>query len=145
MAADTVYAGPERRLARPSRLWIGLAALGLAAIAFVTLCPIGLRPHLASADEERFAAFLVMGALASLAAGRRGLAATAAVVLLAFALELAQGLAPGRHAAVSDALVKALGGVMGAAAVQLAFALRRWILRETRGRWSGAPPDFIGR
>ncbi|HEY8002901.1 MAG TPA: hypothetical protein VIE16_01670 [Phenylobacterium sp.] len=129
MPADTAHAGSERRVAPPSPRWIGLAALALAGVAFVTLCPIGLRPHLAGADKERFAAFLVLGALFGRAAGRRGLAATAAVVLLAFALELAQGLAPGRHAASSDALVKALGGVTGVAAAQLWFPLRRWRLR----------------
>jgi hypothetical protein len=132
MATDTAYAGPERRVARPQLKWMGLAALSLAAIVFVTLCPIGLRPHLLTGDEERFAAFLVLGALTGLAAGRRGLAATAAVVLLAFALESAQGLAPGRHAALSDAVVKALGGVVGAAAAQLVFPLRRWWAREAR-------------
>jgi len=110
-----------------------MTALGLLAIAFVTLCPIGMRPHLASGDEERFAAFLVLGGLISHAAGRRGLSATAAVVLLAFGLELAQGLAPGRHAALSDALVKTLGGVVGVAAAQLAFPLRRrWAERIAR-------------
>jgi len=133
MAIDAAHAGPERRVARPSPSRIGLAALAVAAIAFVTLCPIGLRPHLASGDEERFAAFLALGVLAGRAAGRRGLVATAAVVLLAFGLEGAQGLAPGRHAALSDALVKALGGVVGAAAAQLAYPLMRR-LRGGAGR-----------
>ena len=127
MPVDTAYAEPERRRARPSPRWIGQAAASLAPLAFLPLCPIGLRPHLASADAERFAAFLVLGALMSLAAGRRGLAATAAAVLLAFGLEFAQELAPGRHAALSDALVKALGGVVGAAGAQLTFPLRRWL------------------
>jgi hypothetical protein len=136
MPADTAPAVPERRLARPSPRQIGLAILALAAIAFVTLCPIGLRPHFANADQERFAGFLVLGALLARAAGRRGLAATAAVLLLAFGLELAQGLAPGRHAALSDALVKALGGVLGVAATQLAYPLQRWL---ARGQPAAAP------
>jgi hypothetical protein len=137
MTTHLAYAVPERRVARPSPWWIGLAVLALAAITFVTLCPISLRPHFANADQERFAAFLVLGALVGRAAGRRGLAATAAVVLLALALEFAQDLAPGRHAAFSDALVKALGGVVGAAAAQLSFPLRRWVLRCIR-RGAGA-------
>jgi len=142
MAAEPLNARAERRVARPSPRWVGLAALGVAAIAFVTLCPIGLRPHLASGDQERFAAFLALGALAGRAAGRRGLAATAAVVLLAFGLELAQGLAPGRHAGLSDALVKALGGVVGVAAAQLAYPLRRALARAAgwrRGALSRRP------
>ena len=133
MSADPALARPERRLARPSARWMGLTALGLLAIAFVTLCPIGMRPHLAGGDEERFAAFLALGFLAGRAAGRRGLAATAAVALLAFGLEYAQELAPGRHAALSDAVVKALGGVVGAAAAQLAYPLMRR-LRGGAGR-----------
>src|SRR4051812_50023557 len=125
MTAAETFRGPERRLARPSPLLIGLAAAVLAAIAFATLCPIGLRPPLATADQERFAAFALLGAVAGLAAGRRALAATALVVLAAFALEAAQGLAPGRDAALSDAMVKALGGVAGSAAAQLMFPLKR--------------------
>ena len=50
------YSGPERRIAKPSPTLICLAVMGVAAIAFVTLCPINLRPHFASADEERFGA-----------------------------------------------------------------------------------------
>ncbi|MFL5295000.1 MAG: hypothetical protein ACJ798_01330 [Phenylobacterium sp.] len=121
---------PDRRLARPSPLSIALAAAVLAGIAFATLCPIGLRPHLASANAERFAAFALLGAAVGMAAGRRALAATALVVLAAFALEAAQGLAPGRDPALSDALVKALGGVLGSAGAQLAYPLRRLIARR---------------
>jgi len=132
MSADPAPARPERRLARPSPRWMGLTAFGLLAIAFVTLCPIWMRPHLAGGDEERFAAFLALGFLAGRAAGRRGLAATAAVVLLAFGLEYAQELAPGRHAALSDAVVKALGGVVGVAAAQISFALWRGLRRAAR-------------
>jgi hypothetical protein len=127
MAAATSYAGANRRLARPSPLFVGFVLLGAAVVAFVTLCPIGLRPHLATANEERFGAYFILGALIALAARRRGLAATAFVVVLAFGLEAAQLLTPGRDAAVSDAMVKALGGVFGSAAGQLIFPLRRLI------------------
>jgi hypothetical protein len=108
---------------------VGLAALGAAAIAFVTLCPIGLRPHLASATEERFGAYFVLGVLVALAAGRRWLGAMAVVVVLALGLEAAQLLAPTRDAAMSDALVKALSGVLGTAAAQLIFPVRRLLTR----------------
>ena len=108
---------------------VGLAVLGAAAIAFVTFCPIGLRPHLASPDAERFAAFLVLGGLIALAAGRRWARATALVVFLAFGFEAGQLLVPGRDAMASDAIIKAMGGVSGCAAAQAFFALRRLSVR----------------
>jgi hypothetical protein len=132
MAAPESHARPERRLARPSPLVVGLALTAVAAIAFVTLCPIGLRPRLASATQERLCAYFVLGVLIALAAGRRWLGATAVVLILAFGLEAAQALAPGRDPAMSDALVKAFGGVLGAAAAQLVFPVRRLIVRISR-------------
>jgi hypothetical protein len=145
MPPSANYAGLERRLARPSPRLVGLAVLALAAIAYATLCPIGLRPHFADANVERFGAYLVLGGLVALAAGRRVLAATAAVVLIALALEAAQHLVPGRHGVVSDALVKALGGVAGVALAQFAYPLRRRLARaglESRG---GAQPAPVHR
>jgi hypothetical protein len=116
---------PERRRAKPSVLLIALAMLGAAITGFVTLCPIALRPHLWSANHERFAAYFTLGVLVALAAQRRWLGALALVVVLAFGLEAAQRLVPGRHAMLSDATVKALGGVLGCAVVQVGFPLRR--------------------
>lgn len=139
MTSASDYAGPDRRRAKPSPLLIGLAALGIAAIAFVTLCPPDLRPRLASANEERFAAYFVLGILLALASGRRRLAATAIVLLLAFGLEAAQHLAPGRHAMAADALIKALGGVVGVVVGQLAFPARRLAARLA-GRPATAAP-----
>jgi hypothetical protein len=129
MATTTPFARRERRSARPSLEVLGLALLGVAAVGFVTLCPIGLRPHLVSANVERMAAYLVLGVLISRASGRRGLGATVLVMALAIGLEAAQMLAPGRHAHVADALVKAFGGVSGVAGAQLMFPLRRLIVR----------------
>ncbi|WP_394761011.1 VanZ family protein [Phenylobacterium sp.] len=129
MARTASWTGPDRRLARPSPVVVGLAVLGAAAIAFVTFCPIGMRPHLASPDAERFAAFFVLGGLIALAAGRRWVSATVAVVALAFAFEAGQLIIPGRDAMLSDAIVKALGGVCGCAVGQAFFALRRLVLR----------------
>jgi VanZ family protein len=76
---------------------------------------------------ERFCAYLVLGLLVSRAAGRKALTATVAVVVLAVALEASQRLIPGRHAALPDAMVKALGGVIGVAAHQLSFPFKRWL------------------
>jgi hypothetical protein len=125
MSTAASYARSERRRARPSPRLVSLAATVVAAIAFVTLCPIALRPHLGSANAERFAAYALLGCVVGLSSGRRWLHATALVVLAAFALEAAQGLAPGRHAALSDAMVKALGGVLGSGLAQFAYPLRR--------------------
>jgi VanZ family protein len=105
------------------------AGLAIAVVAFVTLCPIALRPHLAAANAERFAAYAVLGGLVSRAAGRRALSATALVLLTAGGLEAAQALAPSRHPEVSDAIVKAIGGVVGVAAVQLSYPARRLLAR----------------
>ena len=136
MANARSYAGRERRWARPSPLVVGLAGLVVAGIVFSTLCPIDLRPRLANPDVERFAAYFLLGGLVALAAGRRGLAGLAMIVVLAFTLEAAQGLAPGRDPALSDAIVKALGGVFGSAAGQLFFAARR-MARQLAGRLPG--------
>ncbi len=131
MATATSHIGPNRRLAKPSPLLVGLVVLVVASISFATLCPISLRPHLASANQERFGAYFVLGVLIALAAGRRWLAATTIVLVLAFGLEAAQLLVPGRDAVVSDALVKALGGVLGSAAGQFIFPLKRLVGRES--------------
>ncbi len=139
MPTKRPYAGPERRRARPSPLMIALAAGGVAAVAFATLCPIGLRPHLAGANQERFGAYLLLGVLVGLAAQRRWLMGTTVVVALAFGLEAAQHLAPGRHAVLSDAAVKALGGAFGAASVEFSFSLRRLVrARGWRSLWAPA-------
>jgi VanZ family protein len=123
-----VYAGRERRRAAPSLLMASLAVTVLAAIVFATLCPIGLRPHLGGANEERFGAYFLLGVMAALAAPRRPAAAAIIVVLAAVGLEYAQQLAPSRHAHVADAAVKALGGIVGVLSGQLAFPARRLLL-----------------
>jgi hypothetical protein len=124
------YSGPERRTTKPSPALLGLAALGVAAIAFVTLCPINLRPHFASADEERFGAYLALGLIASQAAPRRSGLVLSLLVLLAFGLEAAQTLIPGRDGRFADACVKATGGVVGAQLGFMSYAARRWLQRN---------------
>lgn len=133
MVGTVSYAGPERRRARPSPWVIGGALAAVAGIVFVTVCPIGLRPHFADANAERFAAYVVAGALIARARGRAWVSAAAAVVVLALVLEAAQALVPGRHAMAPDAIVKALGGLCGVVAVESFFGLRRVVRR-----WSSA-------
>lgn len=124
------YSGPERRIAKPSPALVCLVALGIGAIVFVTLCPIGLRPHFASADLERFGAYFVLGLLVSQAAPRRSGVVLALLVLLALGLEAAQVLIPGRHGKFADACVKATGGVVGAQLGFVSYTLRRWLQRN---------------
>lgn len=122
-------AWPDRRRAKPSAITVGAALLGMAAVGFATLCPAGLRPHLANADVERFSAYLVLGALISRAAGRRAVGATMLVMALAFGLEATQRFAPGRHAQMTQALIKAFGGLSGVMAAELVFPLKRLMMR----------------
>ena len=126
----THYSGPERRIAKPSPALVCLVALGVGAIVFVTLCPIGLRPHFASADLERFGAYFGLGLLVSQAAPRRSGVVLALLVLLALGLEAAQTLIPGRDGRFVDACVKVTGGVVGAQVGFVSYATRRWLQRN---------------
>lgn len=130
--SETRAYGAERR---SRRLWAKYAILAAAvagAVVFATLCPIRLRPHMASAGEERFAAYLVLGFLTGVAFRRRWLQATLTVVVFAVALELGQELIPGRHARTTDAVLKVLGGLLGVSAGNLIFPLRRAVQRRLR-------------
>jgi hypothetical protein len=131
------YTGLNRRISKPSPILIVLAWLGVAGIAYATLCPIGLRPHFANADEERFGAYFVLGIILAFAAPRHWIATAAFVVVLAMGLEAAQLLVPGRDAVLHDAFVKAVGGVLGSALGHSVFAIRRALVRMT-GRGRGA-------
>jgi hypothetical protein len=124
------YSGPDRRHAKPSTGLVCLLALGVAAIAFVTLCPIGLRPQIASPDEERFGAYFVLGLIASQAAPRQSGLILSLLVLMAFGLEAAQTLVPGRDGRFADACVKATGGVLGAQLGFMSYAVRLWLGRN---------------
>jgi hypothetical protein len=123
------YVGPERRTTKPPVALIFLSLMAVAAIAYATLCPIGLRPHLATADQERFGAYLVLGFLLSFTLPRRWAAVSVLVVLLACGLEAGQLLVPGRDAHVHDALVKSLGGVAGVSLGCSVYRLKRLVAR----------------
>jgi len=92
----------------------------LAAIAFATLSPIGLRPTTGLPPSiERFTAFAVVGAL-FVAAYPRYISFAALIVLGAAVLfELLQVLEPSRHGRIFDASVKLAGGSIGLAAGSL--------------------------
>ena len=90
------------------------AWLFLAAIIFVTISPIGLRPRdLVSTNFDRAAAYAVMSALFVFAYPRHLWTVAALVVATAGGVELFQFLSPTRHPHLMDAAVKAAGGMAG--------------------------------
>jgi hypothetical protein len=110
-----------------------VACLLLAFIVFATLSPIHLRPKTGHPNMERFAAFLLVGGAYTLALPRRAGLVALFLVAAAFALEAAQRWAPTRDPSLHDALVKALGAVIGVAVAWGAdTGLARW--RAARDR-----------
>ncbi|RZS88847.1 VanZ like protein [Phyllobacterium myrsinacearum] len=111
-------------------IWMKLiqitAWLLFAAILFITVDPISLRPESGlPVNVERFGAFAVLGFVFAAAYPRRWLLILVLVVGAAFGFELAQMLAPTRHARLMDAVVKAAGGTFGVAASALILRLLR--------------------
>lgn len=110
-----------------------LAWASLAAIAFSTLSPIGMRPHLgASVHIERFGAFALVGFLFAFAHPRRIGVVLACVAAAVVGLELLQLAASSRHARLSDLAVKTAGGVFGVAFAWLVLRNRAWFGRTSR-------------
>lgn len=99
--------------------------LALAFIAYATLSPIDARPVLAGPQLEHFAAFALVGLSFAVAYPNRVVFVVIIVVGAAVGLEALQLLTPDRHGRVIDALVKALGGIFGISAGQLALFLLR--------------------
>lgn len=100
-------------------------------IAFVTVTPIGSRPHIPDAgpDIERFLAFVLLAGALSVAYPRRRGLVLALTIGLAIGLEAAQLLEPTRHGRPHDAIVKILGAVAGAALAALMDRLARGLRR----------------
>ena len=86
----------------------------LAFIIFVTVSPIGLRPHdVLPVDADRALAFALMAMLFVIAYPRKILLCGLLVVLGAGAIEFLQLLSPTRHAHFDDAAIKAAGAFFG--------------------------------
>lgn len=101
----------------PIRLVKLLAWLLLAAVAFVTLAPIGFRPITGySPSIERFLAFGAVGFLFALAYPRRLWLIVVIVLGAAVAFEALQLVSASRHGRVFDLAVKLAGGGVGIAA-----------------------------
>ena len=110
----------ERPVIRESALaafWLLAAAIG-----FVTLAPIHLRPQTGHVFLERFAAFLALGAAFVAAYPNRTRLALVVIPLIAVALEAMQTLVPSRHGEVLDALEKVGGGLTGIVVAAIAIA-----------------------
>lgn len=102
----------------------------LAAIAFVTLSPIGLRPVTeAPPNVERAAAFAILGLAFALGYPNRLGRVLVLVCVVAVGLEVLQVVAVGRHARLGDAAVKLAGGFVGALVGAL---LARMLPRKAR-------------
>ncbi len=112
-----------------------IAWLLLAAIIFVTVSPIGLRPHtITSVNLDRALAYLVVGLAFAVAYPRHWLAVAALLVVGAVGIELLQYLSPTRHARMHDAAVKAVGACLGVLIGMLVNRLRRQNSVRTEGR-----------
>jgi apolipoprotein N-acyltransferase len=99
----------------------------LAAIAVVTLGPLGLRPESGLSPQiERFVAFAIVGALFAAAYPRYILFAALIVLGAAVVLELLQLLAPSRHGRLFDAGIKVAGGMVGLYSGWVVARLSAW-------------------
>lgn len=96
------------------RLLPVLAWLLLAAVAFVTLAPIGLRPNSGfSPNVERFVTFGALGFVFALAYPRHLLVIIGVVLGAAIAFEVLQLLVATRHGTLRDLGIKLIGGGLG--------------------------------
>lgn len=103
----------------------------LLAIFVATVSPIAERPHLASGPSfDRIVAFIVLGILFCLGYRSRWPFALAIVLVAAVGFEAIQLLTPDRHARFEDAMVKAVGGIIGVGIGLLVSRLSPWPLGD---------------
>ena len=102
-----------------------LAWLVLAGIIFVTISPIGLRPHtVTTVDFDRALAYAVTGFIFVLGYPKQW---KLIVLLLAFgaiAIEALQYFSPTRHARLHDGIIKGIGAAIGAMAAHALLKIR---------------------
>ena len=90
------------------------AWFALAAIVFVTVSPIQMRPgDIFSVDVDRALAFGLLASTFMIAYPRHAVALGLLVVAGAGFIELLQFLSPSRHARIDDAVIKAIGAAGG--------------------------------
>lgn len=95
------------------QIFTAIAWSVLAIIVFVTLSPIGWRPHFEAVSIERAGAFAVIGVLFGLAYPNRPWRLLFLMAAAALLLEALQHLTPDRHGRLPDALVKIFGAIIG--------------------------------
>lgn len=100
----------------------------LLVLVFVTVSPIGWRPHtVTDVSLDRAGAFALAGAIFAIAYPRRWISLALFLVAAAMFIEMMQWLSPTRHAEISDAVVKSIGSLVGLSLGKLALvARRRW-------------------
>ena len=104
------------------------AWLLLAALVFVTLAPIGFRPHTSLPPQyERAIGLTVVAFVWVLAYPRRAALIAGLLVVLNVLLEATQLIDPTRHGRLIDLWVKVLGVAVGATA---AWLLAKWRSRQ---------------
>ncbi|RTL50704.1 MAG: VanZ family protein [Bradyrhizobiaceae bacterium] len=111
-------------------LLVLLAWACLAFIAFATLSPIQMRPHLAGAHIEHVAAFAVLSCFFSLLYPRRLLTVLVIIIGIAVGLEVLQNFAHGRHPRLIDVAFKTAGAICGTAAA----LILQWIYSVVCGK-----------
>ncbi|NLS03431.1 VanZ family protein [Rhizobium sp. P32RR-XVIII] len=112
-----------------SRLLRPLAWLLLAAIIFVTVSPIDLRPHtITTVDGDRALAYVVAGFVFAIAYPRQWKLVALFLIFGALAIESLQYLSPTRHARLHDVVVKAAGAALGILAGRAVY--RRLQIRQ---------------
>jgi VanZ family protein len=106
-----------------------VAWISLAFVTYATLSPLNERPELASLDLfthlDHYIAYAVVGGVFALAYPRHTFIVCIIVFGSAVLLELAQMLTPDRHARISDAVRKLIGGAIGIAFGRLVIVF--WI------------------
>ena len=110
-----------------AKLIAAAAWAALAAIIFVTISPIELRPHdVMPVNMDRALAFTALAALFVLAYPRHWLWVGIALMAGAAGIELLQELSATRHARIDDAMVKAAGASVG--------VMLGWAINQARSR-----------
>ncbi|MBE7186341.1 MAG: VanZ family protein, partial [Methylobacterium mesophilicum] len=86
----------------------------IAAIVFVTVCPIGMRPTTeTTVNFDRGLSFVVTGVAFALAYPKRWWLLLLLLPVAAFGIEALQFLSPTRHPQLPDATFKAIGAIVG--------------------------------
>ena len=99
-----------------------------AAIVILSLVPAWLRPETdVPHDLEHFSIFFATGVAFGVGYSRRPKLVAAVLVIFAGAIELAQIVAPGRHARLSDFIVDALAACVG---VVMILFVTKWMFEK---------------